>query len=304
LNFTEFWTEWPDYLLEIAFLAQNTQFNVDSSSIISLWENEQRQFTIKDKRLTDILRHLLAFGDIAVHISDPAEIITTTKGDRLRDHLYWLNISKKLVYHRLRDCRGLITNQIHNAVVNFAHALGWEEMLCFAQGVVYLAPNDVTKPQFTDVQTAVWDNLINGNEERNQKGLAEYFQSGDVGYVRDGKGLKIAPQTSELFTPKDLICQLPEVVQVKVANIKSPATPKRLEKLDLNPTEIQFLNTGADIRADRLAEFIILAQKEFFANSLDYINWILNTLELAAEISPEATQKQSGGVNYGWYQVA
>ncbi|MBD2144482.1 type I-D CRISPR-associated protein Cas10d/Csc3 [Sphaerospermopsis sp. FACHB-1194] len=304
LNFTEFWTEWPDYLLEIAFLAQNTQFNVDSSSIISLWENEQRQFTIKDKRLTDILRHLLAFGDIAVHISDPAEIITTTKGDRLRDHLYWLNISKKLVYHRLRDCRGLITNQIHNAVVNFAHELGWEEMLCFAQGVVYLAPNDVTKPQFTDVQTAVWDNLINGNEERNQKGLAEYFQSGDVGYVRDGKGLKIAPQTSELFTPKDLICQLPEVVQVKVANTKSPATPKRLEKLDLNPTEIQFLNTGADIRADRLAEFIILAQKEFFANSSDYINWILNTLELAAEISPEATQKQSGGVNYGWYQVA
>lgn len=304
LNFTEFWSEWQDYLLEIAFLAQNTQFTVDSSSIITLWENEQRQFTIHDKRLTDILRHLLAFGDIAVHISDPAQIITTTKGDRLRDHLYWLNISKKLVYHRLRDCRGLITNQIHNAVVNFARQLGWEEVLCFAQGVVYLAPNDVTTPEFTDVQTAVWGNLIHGDEENNQKGLATYFQSGDVGFVRDGKGLKIAPQTLELFTPKDLICQLPEVVQVKVANIKSPATPKRLEKLDLTEPQKQFLNTGADIRADRLAEFIILAQKEFFANSSDYINWILNTLELTSEISPEVTQKQAGGVNYGWYQVA
>ncbi len=304
LNFTEFWQDWRDYLLEIAFLAQNTQFNVDSSSIIPLWENEQRQFTIADKRLTDILRHLLAFGDIAVHISDPGEIITTTKGDRLRDHLDFLNISKKLVYHRLRDCRGLITNQIHNAVVSFAQELGWEDILCFAQGVVYLAPNNVTTPNFIDVQNAVWNNLINGDAEKNQKGLAEYFQSGDVGYVRDGKGLKIAPQTLELFTPKDLICQLPEVVQVKVANIKSPATPKRLEKLDLTATEKQFLNTGADIRADRLAELIILAQKEFFANSSEYINWILNTLEVASEISPEATQKQSGGVNYGWYQVA
>ena len=304
LNFGEFWSEWPDYLLEIAFLAQNTQFTVDSSSIITLWENEQRKFTIHDKRLTDILRHLLAFGDIAVHISDPAEIITTTRGDRLRDHLFWLKISKKLVYHRLRDCRGLITNQIHNAVVNFARQLGWEEILCFAQGVVYLAPNDVTTPKFTDVKTAVWDNLIHGDEENNQKGLATYFQSGDVGFVRDGKGLKIAPQTLELFTPKDLICQLPEVVQVKVANIKSPATPKRLEKLDLTEPQKQFLNTGADIRADRLAEFIILAQKEFFANSLEYINWILNTLELTSEISPEITQKQAGGVNYGWYQVA
>ncbi|MFM9156973.1 MAG: type I-D CRISPR-associated protein Cas10d/Csc3, partial [Dolichospermum sp.] len=104
--------------------------------------------------------------------------------------------------------------------------------------------------------------------------------------------------------PKDLICQLPEVVQVKVANIKSPATPKRLEKLDLTQPQKQFLNTGADLRADRLAEFVILAQKEFFANSLEYINWILNTLELTSEISPEITQKQAGGVNYGWYQVA
>ena len=45
---------------------------------------------------------------------------------------------------------------------------------------------------------------------------------------------------------------------MKVANIKSPATPKRIEKLDLTEPQKQFLNTGADIRADRLAEFIIL----------------------------------------------
>ncbi|UUO15799.1 type I-D CRISPR-associated protein Cas10d/Csc3 [Dolichospermum heterosporum] len=304
LNFQEFWEEWPKYLLEIAFLAQNTQFSVDSNPVISNWENDQREFTIDDRRLNDVLRHLLAFGDVAVHISDPAEIVTSTKGDRLRDHLYWLNIPKKLVYHRLRDCRGLITNQIHNAVVNFARQLGWEEILCFAQGVIYLAPSNTDIPDLTEIQTAVWENLIYGDEENNQKGLAAYFQSGDVGFVRDGKGVKIAPQTLELFSSGDLIRLLPEVVQVKVANAKVPATPKRLEKLTLNDTERTFLLKGADIRADRLAELIILTQREFFEGSQDYIIWILTTLELQNQITPEQTQVQSGGVNYGWYQVA
>ncbi|MGH1393897.1 MAG: type I-D CRISPR-associated protein Cas10d/Csc3 [Trichormus sp.] len=304
LDFQLFWDQWRDYLLEIAYLAQNTQFSVDSNSILSNWENDERQFTIDDRRLNDILRHLLAFGDVAVHMGDPAEIITTTKGDRLKDHLDWLNIPQKLVYHRLRDCRGLITNQIHNAVVNFARQLGWNPILYFAQGAVYLAPNDLVTPDLADIQTAVWESLIRGDEDNNQRGLAAYFQSGDVGFVRDGKGMKIAPQTLELFTPADLIRLLPSVVKIKVANVKSPATPKRLEKLTLTDVEKTFLLQGADIRADRLAELIILAQREFFEGSQDYIPWMLSALELQGTISPEQTQVQSGGVNYGWYQAA
>lgn len=304
LEFTSFWEEWRDYLLEIAYLAQNTQFNVDSNPILSNWENGDRQFTIDDRRLNDVLRHLLAFGDVAVHMGDPADITTTTKGDRLQDHLDWLNIPKKLVYHRLRDCRGLITNQIHNAVVNFARQIGWEPILYFAQGAIYLAPVNLTTPNLTDIQTAVWETLIRGDEDNNQPGLAEYFQRGDVGFVRDGKGMKIAPQTLELFSPADLIRLLPSVVQIKVANAKAPATPKRLEKLTLSDAEKTFLSQGADIRADRLAELIILAQREFFEGCQDYIPWMLTALELQNQITPEQTQVQSGGVNYGWYQVA
>ncbi|MEH1938090.1 MAG: type I-D CRISPR-associated protein Cas10d/Csc3 [Nostoc sp.] len=304
LNFQEFWNQWPEYLLEIAFLAQNTQFSIDSNPIISNWENDEREFTLDDRRLNDILRHLLAFGDVAVHMGDPADVAITTKGDRLQDHLDWLTIPKKLTYHRLRDCRGLITNQIHNAVVSFARQLDWEPILYFAQGAVYLTPKNYDAPDFADIQTSVWENLIQGDTENNQKGLADYFKSGDVGFVRDGKGLKVAPQTLELFTPADLIRLLPGVVQVKVANVKVPATPKRLEKLTLTDAEQTFLLQGADIRADRLAEFIILAQREFFEGCQEYTNWMLIALELQNQISPEQTQVQSGGVNYGWYQAA
>lgn len=72
-------------------------------------------------------------------MNDPADVVTKTGGDRLRDHLDCLSIRKKLVYHRLRDCRGLLTNQIHNAVVHFACEIAWEPILYFAQGAVYLA---------------------------------------------------------------------------------------------------------------------------------------------------------------------
>ncbi|MHC5828738.1 MAG: type I-D CRISPR-associated protein Cas10d/Csc3, partial [Nostoc sp.] len=110
--------------------------------------------------------------------------------------------------------------------------------------------------------------------------------------------------TLELFPPSELIPKLPRVIEVKVANIKDPATPKRLEKLSLTETERQFLNTGADIRADRIAEFIFLIQKEFFSDSPEYINWMLITLGIQDKVSLEETQFQSGGVNYGWYHAA
>ncbi len=77
-----------------------------------------------------------------------------------------------------------------------------------------------------------------------------------------------------------------------------------MERLSLTATEKEFLNQGADIRADRIAEFIFLTEKEFFGNSPEYINWILNKLDIQDTISPEQTQVQSGGVKYGWYHAA
>lgn len=305
LNFDAFWSEWRDYLLDIAYLAQNTQFNVGSNTGISNWEVGDFEFNIDDdRRLDSPLRHLLAFGDIAVHFNDPADVEIQTGGDRLQDHLDWLEIDKKLVYHRLRDCRGLITNQIHNSVVNFVKKFDWQPILYFANGAAYLAPKNPVKLSLDEIQIDVWDRLIKGDKSQNQKGLAEYFRSGDVGFVRDGKGLKVAPQTLELFSPAELIRQLPDVIQAKVANAKSPATPKRIEKLEIPDDEKKRLLKTADLRADRIAEFLILAQREFFAECQEYAPQILTMLDLQSEITPSETAVQSGGVNYGWYRVA
>ncbi len=293
LNFDLFWLKWREYLSDIAFLAQNTQFKHGTNIIPANWP----KFKINDSRRLKLpLRHLLGFGDIAVHLKDPGEIDTKSGGDRLRDHLRSLGIHKQLVYHRLRDTLGILTNGIHNATVIFAKEMEWEPILFFAQGVVYLAPQDSETPEQLELQGYIWQQVSSV--------LGSRMLGGDIGFKRDGKGVKVAPQTLELFSAAELIPQLPNVIAARVNNIKDPATPKRLEKLFLTESEKEFLLQGADIRADRIAEFIFITQKEFFSNSPEYITWILNTLELQDKISPEQTQVQAGGVYYGWYQVA
>jgi CRISPR-associated protein Csc3 len=293
LKFDLFWSEWREYLSEIAYLAQNTQNKVGTNIYPVNWPVAK----IPDRRRLEIpLRRLVAFGDIAVHFSDPADVDTQTGGERLRDQLRSLNINKDLVYHRLRDTIGILSNGIHNATINFAKQFNWEPLLFFAQGVIYLAPANHQTPDMNELQNHIWDQISGV--------LASKMMGGDIGFKRDGKGLKVAPQTLELFSPSELIPKLPRVIEVKVANIIDPATPKRLEKLSLTATEREFLSKGADIRADKIAEFIVLTQKEFFGDSQEYINWMLNKLGIQDKISPEQTQVQSGGVNYGWYHAA
>ena len=297
LDFDLFWSEWRKYLVDIAFLAQNTQLKHGTNIIPANWLKGEAEFAVKDsRRLTLPLRYLLAFGDVAVHLTDPGDIDTQTGGDRLREHLRFLGIDKKLVYHRLRDTVGILSNGIHNATMRFAKDLEWQPILFFAQGIIYLAPNDTKTPDFSQLQEFIWQQI--GGV------LSNKMLGGDIGFKRDGKGLKVAPQTLELFAPADIIPQLPAVIKAKVANFKNPATPKRLEKLDLTESDRELLTKVADIRADYIAEFILLTQKEFLGNSPEFINWMLNTLGIADKITSEQTQIQSGGVNYGWYQAA
>ena len=292
LNFSTFWSEWQDYVSDIGFLAQNTQYKVGANPVPSNWH----PFKLSDsRRLKNPLRPLLAFGDIAVHISDPSEIMEN-RGKRLREHLRSLQIDRKLVYHRLRDCTGLLSNGIHNAVLHFTANLDWQPLLFFAQGVIYLAPMDAEPPDREILKVALWD--------ATSQLLGNKMLGGDIGFKRDGKGVKVAPQTLELFSPAELIRSLPDVIVAKVGNAKNPATPQRLQSLNLSEAEYQRLEPGADLRSDRLAELICLAQKEFFSDCPAFAPWVLTTLEIENFITPEQTQMQSGGVNYGWYHAA
>jgi CRISPR-associated protein Csc3 len=207
-----------------------------------------------------------------------------------------LRIDHTLIYHRFRNCTGLLTNSIHNALLHLTEKLDWQAILFFAEGVVYLAPLDSELPDRAELQATVWEEVSSG--------LAAKMLTGEIGFKRDGKGLKVAPQTLEFLSPAQLIRSLPSIVSVTIRNETAPATPKRLARLDISPAEMEFLLSGADLRTDRIAEFIVLLQKEFFGTNPEFIACVLDQLELRAAITPEQTQVHTGGCYWGWYHVA
>ena len=287
-----FWTEWREYLPEISYLAQITQQTAGKNPAL----DRKTIYKIPERRLKLPLYQLLSFGTIAAQLTDPADIVTKPAGDLLRKHLKALGIERTLTYHRLRNCTGLLTNSIHNAVLHLTEKLNWQPLLFFAQGVVYLAPSDSELPDRSKVQAFLWEQ-ISGS-------LATRMLNGEVGFKRDGKGLKVAPQTLELIPPAQLIQNLPGAVAVTIKNETDPATPKRLARLELRPAEREFLARGADLRSDRIAEFMIFLQKEFIGNNPEFITQVLHRLGIQLAITPEQTQIRTGGFYWGWYHAA
>lgn len=287
-----FWAEWREYLPEIDYLAQTTQQPARKNPALA----RKTIYKIPERRLKLPLYQLLSFGTIAAQLTDPADIVIKPAGDRPREHLKALGIDRTLTYHRLRNCTGLLTNSIHNAVLHFTEKLNWQPLLFFAQGVVYLAPSNSELPDRSKVQAFLWEQ-ISGS-------LATRMLNGEIGFKRDGKGLKVAPQALELILPAQLIQNLPSVVAVTIKNETDPATPKRLARLDLSPAEREFLARGAGLRSDRIAEFIVFLQKEFFGNNPEFITQVLDQLGIQSAIAPEQTQIRTGGFYWGWYHAA
>ena len=292
LNFDGFWSDWHDYLSEIIYLAQATCSNLERMTA----SNESADFKIPSNRLDHLLCPLRTFGTTAAQLTAPTDIAIKAEGTLLQKQLNFLDIKRQLTYHQVRACIGLLTQSIHNTVIKFVKTLDWQPILFFAQGVVYLAPLNTEVPDRAQLQKFLWECISNQ--------LADSMLQGEVGFKRDGKGVKASPQAIELFTPTQLIRHLPKVIVSCVKNEKDPATPKRLAKLNLDQEEREFLKQGADLRADRIAEFIILVQRKYFANCLEFVVWVLEKLELESGITPEQAQYSPGGVNLGWYRVA
>lgn len=290
-NLDEFWAEWREYLPELSYLTLITDEAPDKKTTLT----RQPPSKLPEHRL-NFLSHLLSFGMIAAQLSSPADVVTKPEGDHLQALLRELEIDRALTYHRLRNCTGLLTNSIHNAVLHFTEKLNWHPILFFAEGVVYLAPSGSELPDRLEIGEFVWEQLSNT--------LSTKMLEGETGFKRDGKGLKAAPQILELLSPTQVIRSLPKIIEATIKNEIDPATPKRLKRLNLSSREHSFLAQGADLRSDRIAEFIIFLQRQFFGTNPDFIAWALEQLGIQSAITPEQTQLSSGGVNRGWYHAA
>ncbi|MGQ9632199.1 MAG: type I-D CRISPR-associated protein Cas10d/Csc3 [bacterium] len=86
----------------------------------------------------DQLVEMVRVADTMASIETPREIVSLQ--NHLKDLSKVLATNYRLYFHELADIRGVLTNQIHDAVAEILRGYDFFPLLFFASGVIYLGP--------------------------------------------------------------------------------------------------------------------------------------------------------------------
>lgn len=316
--------KWQDYIDDVAELSHNAGDKYDSDQGMRV-RGLQPQL---DGREFGQIRKLVKLSDLfASVIKHPSDIEQhDSKGEGLVEVLGSLsNHQLKFTYHALSDNRGVLTNIINNALMDLHPDEFYSPLLYLPDGVVYLAKSDAPNILTDKIADAVIQKVKTLCRER--------LRDRQIGFARDGKGIKFADYYWLFFE----IDQLMEVANLAACRIipstKSSSAAKRSASLasfkaagDLpEHLEIEF---GEDYRIDRLAEFGDLLCRRIWGDwgdrfnawqkqkpkakrtglpELDLTQRLCEFMGLASELPAiRAVQslKKTGGVPLDWYYLS
>jgi CRISPR-associated protein Csc3 len=295
LQFEEFFPGWADYLDDIVFLAQNTQ-TVRGANL-----NPRDYATRRRLNQLDPPRLLASFADVLVHVTEPRDVAArSAETDRptnvnLQAKLQLLLGSEnapRLAYHQMAETRGLLSNVLHNAAQEVLTQHDFKPYLYFADGMVYLAPqNSQARVSIEEVVESAWQAI--------SKAL---LSSPTFGIDRDGKGLKVASPLYEFLDVAGLIAA-GRTYLVQRVSARNSSAAERLEKFGaVDP------GLARDFRVDWLGEFLAYLRRDIarvlLPGAKDITAFLLHYLELNEVVSADEAERQSGGVPLGWYYAA
>jgi CRISPR-associated protein Csc3 len=300
-----------DQIDTLAYLAHNTQEKYETHHPTAGF-----RLTISDK-VCELTARLTRLADLlSSEVKRPADILA----ENLRHLIYQLsNGHYQFTFHAISENRGVLTNIMNNALLDLYRSSGYQPLLYFPNGVVYLATRDLLPIDTASIPEWVIEKI--------RKLCALKIKGRQVGLSRDGKGLKFADYYWLFFSPEELVLEIAsEGVLQKIAG-KSAYAPKRAEKLKEVQSKVTELSQISfdfpdDLRIDRLAEFCDLIERKIwseFCNQrfkegvgrLDVAKELFQILKVEdlwtvfdlLKTKPEAT-RASGGVPLGWYYVA
>ncbi|HWP47358.1 MAG TPA: type I-D CRISPR-associated protein Cas10d/Csc3 [Candidatus Limnocylindrales bacterium] len=310
-----------DQIDTLAYLAHNTQEKYETHHPTIGFK-----LTISDK-VCELTARLTRLADLlSSEVKHPADILT----ENLCHLIYQLsNGQYQFTFHTISENRGVLTNILNNALLDLYRSAGYQPLLYFPNGVVYLTPplppaNEGVERRLPPIDTAsIPERVI----AKIRKLCAHQIEKRLVGLDRDGKGLKFADYYWLFFSPEELVVKIALQGALQKIVGKSASAPKRAEKLrevQSKVTELSHISFdfSDDLRIDRLAEFCDLierkiwgefCQKRFSEGSkrLDVARELLQLLNVndlqevfnLLKTKSEAT-RASGGVPLGWYYVA
>ena len=286
-------------LHDLIYIAANTQTRWGTLHNLSVLPNlslhpVQRDLAEQLSRMADYLAYIARTPqEVAAYGSIQRELATLS------------NQTARLTYHHLADNRGVLSNFIHNAALKAMSSEYRVPLLYAPSGVVYLEHKQASEaPEKADIAEMTIEKI--------QKAIARQLRLSLDGIKRAGKGLKYADYYLLFF-------DLPTFVELGVAaafkNIhegKKPSSGKRYAKMQnkgwLDSEDVD-IDLPDDIRADQLAEWCYLAEKQI-AEKLPEFNtqeFLLEAMELENIRDPFQSiprDNRAGGVAYYWYFAA
>ncbi|MEA5480052.1 type I-D CRISPR-associated protein Cas10d/Csc3 [Pseudanabaena galeata UHCC 0370] len=283
-----------DYWQDVAFLAQNAEDGRGQNLTLANFPDLQ----INPARLID-LSEFVNFADVVASIAHhPQDLeqnhhVKSVIRRRLRGDFI-------LRHHRTNENRGLLTQAIHNAVLEKVKVVGWKPFLFFPDGVTYFAPKNSAEPDFST--------------------LAESVRQSILQTVAKGLGGLISRQ------PKGIISHSPDMLEVATVDIaaktlisqtftllgdkRTPVTATRREKIQKDYPNLADLDWEypSNLQVDRLAEGVrglVGVLEAYYATSQERASQaLLNALDLDDCIDALQRIPSAGGVPHGWYYIA
>jgi CRISPR-associated protein Csc3 len=286
-------------LHDLIYIAANTQTRWGTLHNLSVLPNlslhpVQRDLAEQLSRMADYLTYI---------VRTPQEVATD---DSVQRELATLsNQTARFTYHHLADNRGVLSNFIHNAALKAMSNEHRVPLLYAASGVVYLEHKKVSvMPKVADVAEMTIEKI--------QEAIARQLHLSLDGIKRGGKGLKYAEYYWLFFDPAKFVELGVAAAFKNIHEGKKPSSGKRYTKIQnkgwLDPDEVD-LDLPDDVRADQLAEWCYLAEKQIVDKlpEFDTQSFLLKAMgleEIRDQFEAIPRDNRAGGVAYYWYFAA
>lgn len=285
-----------DYQDDVAFLAQNAEAVKGENRNLANYKNLQT-----DSADLEDLSHFVRLADLLVSIfKHPDDFLRLRKGDNLRDIIDRVLRHKYVLrYHKTADNRGLLTQFIHNGVLEQADANGWLPFLYFPDGVTYLVPKDADEVNLAAVPARVRTMLVDSVSDK----LGQLV-------TRAPTGMRFKAEFIQLLPPAKACRIAAKRIMEIISDKKAPVTEARKAKTKLKKGHNVTLDFdyAASLNADRLAEGLFGISKvivEYYGGDREgHAEALLRALDLEDVIDAFRAIDFTGGVGYPWYYAA
>jgi CRISPR-associated protein Csc3 len=282
------------YWQDVAFLAQNAEEGRGQNLTLANFPELQ----LEPDRLVE-LAEFVNFADLAASIAhhpqdlEQSQHVRAIIRRRLRGHY-------SLRHHRTTENRGLLTQAIHNAVIEKAKAVDWKPFLFFPDGVTYFVPKDGAEPDLSNLADAVRKYIL----QTAAKGLGSLISRQPKGIISH------SPDMLEVATVDIAAATLIRQTFILLGDKRLSVTGTRREKMQKDFPELADLDWDypANLQVDRLAEgvrgLVGILEDYYDISQENATQALLNALDLSDYMEAWKQIPSAGGVPHGWYYIA